>query len=132
MTARQRLHRLWQCIDASLAQAGLLALFCSLVAVASAQDAAAQLKCSVRTIYNACAAHGTSFGALVIETRLVAAQYQLIRGRERISQVAYAVGFSSLSHFSRLFRSRFGITAKAMRAVGTSESSAALEGGLRR
>jgi AraC-like DNA-binding protein len=86
----------------------------------SAQDAAAQLKCSVRTIYNTCAAHGTSFGAVVIETRLVAAQYQLIRSSERISQIAYAVGFSSLSHFSRLFRARFGITAKAMRALGAS------------
>lgn len=84
----------------------------------SAQDAAAELKCSVRTIYNTCAARGTSFGAVVIETRLVAAQYQLIRGTERISQIAYAVGFSSLSHFSRLFRARFGITAKMMRAVG--------------
>jgi len=86
--------------------------------VTSAQGAAAQLKCSVRTIYNTCAAHGTSFGALVIETRLVSAQYQLIRGSERISQIAYAVGFSSLSHFSRLFRARFGITAKTMRSIG--------------
>lgn len=90
----------------------------------SAQDAAAELKCSVRTIYNTCAAHGTSFGAVVIETRLVTAQYQLIRGSERISQVAYAVGFSSLSHFSRLFRARFGVTAKTMRSVGASESTA--------
>lgn len=88
----------------------------------SAQDAAAELKCSVRTIFNTCAAHGTSFGAVVIETRLVSAQYQLIRSGERISQIAYGAGFSSLSHFSRLFRARFGITAKAMRAVGAAES----------
>jgi AraC family transcriptional regulator, positive regulator of tynA and feaB len=98
----------------------------------SAQDAAVQLKCSVRTIYNTCAAHGTSFGALVIETRLVTAQYQLIRGSERISQIAYAVGFSSLSHFSRLFRARFGITAKTMRAVGAPESTPSHAKGLRR
>ncbi|WP_022980350.1 AraC family transcriptional regulator [Ideonella sp. B508-1] len=81
----------------------------------SASDAARDLKCSARTIYNTCAAHGTSFSALVTETRLVAAQYQLIRTQDRISQVAYEVGFSSLSHFSRLFRARFGITANAMR-----------------
>jgi len=98
----------------------------------SAQDAAAQLKCSVRTIYNTCAAHGTSFGAVVIDTRLVTAQYQLIRGSERISQIAYAVGFSSLSHFSRLFRARFGITAKTMRAVGASESTPSYAKGPRR
>lgn len=87
----------------------------------SAQDAAASLKCSVRTVYNTCAAHGTSFSALVIETRLVAAQYQLIRTNDRISQVAYEVGFSSLSHFSRLFRARFGVTAKTMCAGNRAE-----------
>lgn len=87
----------------------------------SAQDAAVNLKCSVRTIYNTCAEHGTSFSALAIETRLVAAQYQLIRSNERISQIAYEVGFSSLSHFSRLFRARFGITAKTMRASNRAE-----------
>jgi len=87
----------------------------------SAADAAASLKCSVRTIYNTCAAHGTSFGALVTETRLVAAQYQLIRSNDRISQVAYEVGFSSLSHFSRLFRARFGVTAKTMCASNRAE-----------
>lgn len=90
----------------------------------SAQDAAANLKCSVRTVYNTCAAHGTSFNALVIETRLVAAQYQLIRTNERISQIAYGVGFSSLSHFSRLFRARFGITAKEMVAGNRAEIAA--------
>ncbi len=87
----------------------------------SAQDAAVSLKCSVRTIYNTCAAHGTSFGALVTETRLVAAQYQLVRSNQRISQIAYDVGFSSLSHFSRLFRARFGVTAKAMSAGNRAE-----------
>jgi AraC family transcriptional regulator, positive regulator of tynA and feaB len=87
----------------------------------SAQDASVNLKCSVRTIYNTCAAHGTSFSALVNETRLVAAQYQLIRTNQRISQIAYDVGFSSLSHFSRLFRARFGITAKTMSAGNRAE-----------
>lgn len=87
----------------------------------SAQDAAASLKCSVRTIYKTCSAHGTSFSALLTETRLVAAQYQLMRTNERISQIAYEVGFSSLSHFSRLFRARFGVTAKTMSAANRAE-----------
>ena len=94
----------------------------------SAQDAAAALKCSARTIYNTCAAHGTSFNALVIETRLVAAQYQLIRTNERISQIAYEVGFSSLSHFSRLFRARFGITAKTMSSGSRGEMITSSQG----
>ena len=93
----------------------------------SAKDAAVSLKCSVRTVYNACATHGTSFSALLIETRLVAAQYQLIRTNERISQIAYNVGFSSLSHFSRLFSARFGITAKTMRAGNRAEAIASRE-----
>lgn len=86
----------------------------------SASDAAASLKCSVRTIYKACAAYKTSFGAVVTETRLVSAQYQLMRTDERVSEIAYGVGFASLSHFSRLFRARFGIPAKEMRAAKAS------------
>lgn len=81
----------------------------------SAQDAAASLKCSVRTIYKSCAAQGTSFNAFLNEIRLVTAQYQLMRTNDRISQIAYGVGFSSLSHFSHLFRARFGVAAKTMR-----------------
>ena len=87
----------------------------------SAQDAAASLKCSVRTIYKACAAYKTSFSAVVTETRLVAAQYQLLRTNERVSEIAYGVGFTSLSHFSRLFRARFGIPAKEMRNAKDSQ-----------
>lgn len=81
----------------------------------SPQDAATELKCSVRTIYKSCAAHGTSFSAFLNEIRLVTAQYQLMRTNDRISHIAYGVGFSSLSHFSHLFRARFGIAAKTMR-----------------
>ena len=81
----------------------------------SAQDAATSLKCSVRTIYKSCAAYGTSFSAFLIEIRLVNAQYKLMRTNDRISEIAYGVGFSSLSHFSHLFRARFGVAAKTMR-----------------
>jgi AraC-like DNA-binding protein len=88
----------------------------------SAQDAAASLKCSVRTIYKACATYKTSFSAVVTETRLVSAQYQLMRTNERVSEIAYGVGFASLSHFSRLFRARFGIPAKEMRNAKASQA----------
>ncbi len=86
----------------------------------SAKHAAASLKCSVRSIYKACAAYKTSFGALVTETRLVSAQYQLMRTDERVSEIAYGLGFASVSHFSRLFRARFGIAAKDMRTAKAS------------
>jgi len=35
---------------------------------------------------------------------------------KRISDVAQAAGFSDISHFNRLFRSRFGETPKGVRA----------------
>lgn len=88
----------------------------------SAQDAAASLKCSVRTIYKTCAEYGTSFSAFLTEIRLVTAHYQLMRTNDRVSQIAYGVGFSSLSHFSRLFRARFGLPAKAMRHARVSQA----------
>jgi AraC-type DNA-binding domain-containing proteins len=109
--ARGRMGEILWYIASNIEQRGL-----------SAQDAAVSLKCSVRTIYKTCATHGTSFSALLIETRLVAAQYQLVRNNERVSQIAYGVGFSSLSHFSRLFRARFGITPKRMSAGNRAES----------
>ncbi len=77
----------------------------------SARDAAAALGYSLRTVHKTCAARGTSFTTLLMETRLSAAAYQLSLGTERISEIAYEAGFSSLSHFCRLFRQRFGLSA---------------------
>jgi AraC-like DNA-binding protein len=37
------------------------------------------------------------------------------RGERRISDVALQVGFSDISHFNRLFRSRFGDTPGGVR-----------------
>ena len=61
---------------------------------------------------------GTSFTAQVNELRLQRA-FALLRqsGEMRISDIALQVGFSDLSHFNRLFRSRFGDTPSAVRAV---------------
>ena len=81
----------------------------------SARDAAQSLKCSPRTIYQACANQGTSFNAITMELRLLSAQYHLIRGNDQVAQVAYSVGFSSLSHFCRLFKARFGTSPRTYR-----------------
>lgn len=83
----------------------------------SAQDAAAVLKCSPRTIYKTCADDGTTFNNMLMEVRLLTAQHQLLRSDDRVSQIAYAVGFSSLSHFSRQFRARFGVPANTYRRL---------------
>lgn len=83
----------------------------------SAHDAAAELKCSPRTIYKTCSDHGTTFNAILMDVRLLTAQHHLLRSEDRVSQIAYAVGFSSLSHFSRQFKARFGAPAKTYRRL---------------
>lgn len=99
-----RMGRIMQFIVTNIDKTGL-----------SARDAAQALKCSPRTIYQACADQGTSFNAIMMELRLLSAQYHLMRSSEQVGQVAYSVGFSSVSHFSRLFKARFGSSPKAYR-----------------
>ena len=63
---------------------------------------------------------GTSFTARVNELRLQRAIALLTDPRERarrISDVALEAGFSDISHFNRLFRSRFGDTPGGTRAA---------------
>jgi AraC-like DNA-binding protein len=61
---------------------------------------------------------GTSFTAHVTELRLKHAFMLLTAhcGKDRISDIALRAGFSDISHFNRLFRSRFGDTPKGVRA----------------
>lgn len=69
-----------------------------------------------RTLQTLFQAHGTSFSAFVIEQRLLLADRLLRRSRTmRVTDIAYAVGFSDLSHFSRMFHRRFGLTARNRR-----------------
>jgi AraC-like DNA-binding protein len=60
---------------------------------------------------------GTSFTEQVNELRLQRAYTLLTEARENkslISDVALQAGFSDVSHFNRLFRSRFGDTPKGV------------------
>jgi transcriptional regulator GlxA family with amidase domain len=62
---------------------------------------------------------GTSFTAHVTELRLKHALALLTaRGKSnvRVCDIALQAGFSDISHFNRLFRSRFGDTPKGVRA----------------
>lgn len=78
----------------------------------SPTSAAEALGCSVRTVHAACQREGRSFGRLLLDARLEAAETALrstpIVAR-RVGQIAFACGFSDLSHFSRAFRARFGV-----------------------
>jgi AraC-like DNA-binding protein len=62
---------------------------------------------------------GTSFTAHVTELRLKHA-FKLLTAKDlidlRICDIALQAGFSDISHFNRLFRSRFGDTPKSVRA----------------
>lgn len=64
---------------------------------------------------------GVSFTARVNELRLQRAFTLLSEARDsarRISDIAFDAGFSDLSHFNRLFRSRFGDTPSGVRGQG--------------
>jgi AraC-like DNA-binding protein len=65
---------------------------------------------------------GTSFTERVYDLRLKKAFAQLTQAGDgpcRISDVAFEAGFSDISRFNRLFRSRFGDTPRGVRQRGT-------------
>jgi AraC-like DNA-binding protein len=80
---------------------------------------ARSLRISPRYLQRLLEIGGTSFTAQINELRLQRARALLTaehRDRERISDVALQAGFSDISYFNKLFRSRFGGTPKDLRA----------------
>jgi AraC-like DNA-binding protein len=81
---------------------------------------ARSLDISPRYLQRLLEALGISFAAYVIELRLQRAVMLLTAEHEyraaRISDIAFQVGFSDISYFNRLFRSRFGRTPSDVRA----------------
>jgi signal transduction histidine kinase/CheY-like chemotaxis protein len=55
---------------------------------------------------------------VVWDQRLARAAQLLAAGRGTVAEIAYGLGFASLSHFSRRFRSRFGMSPTAWRSRG--------------
>lgn len=80
-------------------------------------SAAAALGCSVRTLHAACQREGRSFGGMLRDARLDAAERALrstvLAGQ--VGPIAFACGFTDLSHFSRAFRARFGSSPSSYR-----------------
>ncbi|MCK9910075.1 helix-turn-helix transcriptional regulator, partial [Microbacteriaceae bacterium K1510] len=61
---------------------------------------------------------GTTFSEFVLAERLQRAHQMLTdpqRAHQRISEIAFAAGFSDLSYFNRRFRQRFGDTPSGVR-----------------
>jgi len=84
----------------------------------SVASTAVALKCSGRSIHHICSGQGTTFGQMLIANRLEAAARMLLtdaRSGKRVSEVAYGAGFSDISHFSKVFKKRYGKTPSAYR-----------------
>ena len=78
------------------------------------------MRISTRYLQRLLKTSGTSFTAHVTELRLQHA-VMLLTAQDssdvRICDVALRAGFSDISYFNRLFRSRFGETPKGVRAA---------------
>jgi AraC-like DNA-binding protein len=84
----------------------------------SVSKVAQSLQISPRYVQRLLETSGRSFTAHVIELRLKYALMLLTAhcGKDRISDIGLRAGFSDISHFNRLFRTRFGDTPKGVRA----------------
>ena len=85
----------------------------------SLTNVARRLGISPRYLQHLLEKSGTSFTAHVTELRLKQVFMLLTaqcESKDCISDIALRAGFSDISHFNRLFRSRFGDTPKGVRA----------------
>src|SRR6516225_3995191 len=84
----------------------------------SLSKVAQSVQISPRYVQRLLATSGTSFTAHVTELRLKHVHMLLTAHccKDRISDIGLRAGFSDISHFNRLFRSRFGDTPKGIRA----------------
>jgi AraC-like DNA-binding protein len=82
------------------------------------QEVARRLGVSERSLRRRLADEGTSFQALLEETRSELAQRYLRDPRLTVSEIAFLCGFSELSPFQRAFRRWTGLTPRAFRARG--------------
>lgn len=86
----------------------------------SAESIAAACKTSVRHLNRLFASEGTSLMAHVWERRLMRCHRDLTNPamrRRSISEIAFAVGYNDLSHFSRAYRTRYGTTPREARML---------------
>ena len=74
------------------------------------------MQMSSRTIQNRLSEEHTSFQQLLEKVRRELAIGYLSKGGMQLTQVAYALGYSELSAFSRSFKRWFGISPQQWRA----------------
>jgi len=80
----------------------------------SPSDAASELGMSVRNLSRLCCEQGTTFSKLVLNSRLTAAAHALrqhgAHSHGVVTHVAFEHGFSDLSHFSKSFKAKYGVS----------------------
>jgi AraC-like DNA-binding protein len=80
---------------------------------------AAHLRLSPSTIYRAFAGEPVSLNSWIWNQRLDAAKRDICdpaMASRTITEIAYGCGFNDAAHFSRIFRTRFGCSARELRA----------------
>lgn len=85
----------------------------------SASSVAARLGITPRYVHLLLEQSGRSFSQHLNDRRLAAARAMLADPRQwhlRIADIAYAAGFTDVSHFNRSFRQRYGMTPSDVRA----------------
>jgi AraC-like DNA-binding protein len=84
----------------------------------SAESAAAELGTTARTLHRRLSAEGVSYRDVFDDTRYVLAQRLLRERTSPIEEVAYVLGFSEVSAFSRAFKRWAGTSPGAFRRQG--------------
>jgi len=60
---------------------------------------------------------GMSIQSYIVERRLQMAAMLIVQSHERISQIAYSVGFGDVSNFNHSFKRRFNMSPRQYRAA---------------
>lgn len=77
-----------------------------------------ELGTSKRTLHRVFAQQGLSIGRYILDRRLdrCASEFESGSDIQKVSAVAFAWGFNDVSHFSRAFKTRFGVSPKEFRS----------------
>jgi AraC-like DNA-binding protein len=85
----------------------------------SADRVAAELNMNTRTLHRKLASDDTSFRALLAEVRRDLSRQYVSASQHDITEIAFMLGYSDSSSFSRAFRSWFGKSPREARAAST-------------
>lgn len=87
----------------------------------TAEEVASQLNMSGQGLYRALRAEGTTFEELLAELRHRFAKGYLVERRASLKEIAYLLGYSDVSAFSRAFKRREGISPGAFMRESTGD-----------